>query len=207
MFDQKLSNYLDDLAESHDTLLREMESLAAETRFPIVGNQVGRLLYVLTASSGARRIIELGSGFGYSAYWFARAMGKDGLVILTDYSMERLQQAQEFLSRAGLRDRAQFESGDALEALRNAKGSFDIIFNDIDKELYHEVLPLAAERLRPGGLLICDNMLWHGRVLKPDPSDAATQAVLRLTRELYRSPDFLTTLMPVRDGISVSVRL
>ena len=99
------------------------------------------------------------------------------------------------------------ETGDALEALEAAEGEFDIILNDIDKERYPDVLDIAARRLRRGGLLICDNMLWHGNVLEPDKDDKTTRAVIDLTRALYRSPDFLTTLLPIRDGVAVSVRL
>ncbi len=200
-----IDRYLSELSSPKDPILGEMEMLAAERSFPIVGPQVGRLLYVLAASASAKRIIELGSGFGYSAYWFARAVGPDGLVVLTETSPERAAEAKRFLERGGMLDRVRIEIGDALEIIDRIGGDFDIVFNDIDKERYPLVLERAAAALRPGGLLISDNMLWFGAVLEDPPYEASTQGVLELTRLLYESEDFRTVLLPLRDGVTVSV--
>jgi len=187
-------------------VLREMELLAAERGFPIVGPQVGRLLYVLALTCGARRVLELGSGFGYSAYWFARAVGEGGEVVLTDLSEERAELARWFLDRGGLAGRVRAEVGDALEILDRTPGEFDLVFNDIDKERYPEVLDRAAGALRHGGLLISDNMLWYGTVLEERPIEPSAVAVKELTRRLFESPEFTTVLLPLRDGVTVSVR-
>ncbi|MBI4161282.1 MAG: O-methyltransferase [Acidobacteria bacterium] len=200
-----IEDYLRGLLPPADEVRGEMEDLGRRRGFPIVGPLVGHLVFCLARSIEARSVFELGSGFGYSAYWFARAVGPGGRVYLTDRSRENLDQAREFLTRAGLADRTLFLEGDALEILPGHPGPFDILFNDIDKEDYPEVLPTAAPRLRPGGLLICDNMLWFGRVLTPDP-DPATRGVRELTRRLIASPDFHTILLPVRDGVSVSLK-
>ncbi|MFQ5701342.1 MAG: O-methyltransferase, partial [Acidobacteriota bacterium] len=132
-------------------------------------------------------------------------------VVHTDTSAENSRMAGELLARAGLAERVRFEVGDAREILQRAitRGDgvpFDIVFNDIDKSQYPDVLPLARRALRPGGLLICDNMLWFGRVLRPEPDDAATQGVLALTRSLQTATDFVTTLVPIRDGVTISAR-
>jgi predicted O-methyltransferase YrrM len=201
----EIERYLHDLANPADPILREMEVLAAERSFPIVGPQVGRLLHLLARIISARRVVELGSGFGYSAYWFARAVGPNGLVLLTEQSRENARQAEGFLSRGGFRNRVRIEVGDALEILGSAGGGFDIVFNDVDKEHYPEVLARAAVALKPGGLLICDNMLWFGTVLDPDPEQPSTRGVKELTRQLLESDQFETVLVPIRDGISVSV--
>ena len=153
----------------------------------------------------ARRIIELGSGFGYSAYWFARAVGPEGLVILTEVSTERAAEAGAFLERGGLSDRVRIEVGDALEIIDRVGGEFDIVFKDIDKASYPLVLEKAAAALRPGGLFISDNMLWFGTVLEAQPSEASTRGVQELTRMLYDSEDFRTVLIPLRDGVTVSL--
>ncbi len=203
--DPRIDRYLHELANPSDPILREMELLAAERSFPIVGPQVGRLLHLLTRAIGARRVIELGSGFGYSAYWFADAVGPGGEVILTEGSAERAAEAATFLKRGGLRDRARIEVGDGLEILDRIGGEFDIIFNDIDKEHYPKVLEPAAAALRPGGLLISDNMLWFGTVLDDEPVEPTTCGVKELTRRLYESADFRTVLLPVRDGVTVSM--
>jgi len=197
--------YLHELANPADPVLREMELLAAERSFPIVGPQVGQLLGVLAASVSAERVIELGSGFGYSAYWFARAVGPGGQVILTETSPELAAEARSFLERGGLADRVRIEIGDALSIIDTIGGEFDVVFNDIDKERYPLVLDRAAAALRPGGLLISDNMLWFGTVLDETPADDRTRGVKELTRLLYDSPDFRTVMIPLRDGVSVSI--
>lgn len=204
--DPDLDRYLHELASPDDPVLREMELVAHERNFPIVGPQVGRLLEVLTRCCRARRVFELGSGFGYSAYWFARGVGEGGEVVLTDGSRERADEAREYLTRGGLIDRVRIRVGDALDLLDRTDGEFDIVFNDIDKDRYPEVLERAAGALRHGGLLISDNMLWYGTVLDEASDDPTTLGVRGLTRALYASPDFETALLPLRDGVSVSVR-
>jgi len=203
--DPAIDRYLHDLASPDDPVLREMELLAAERSFPIVGPQVGRLLELLARAISARRVFELGSGFGYSAYWFARAVGPQGHVVLTDGSAERAAEAAEFLRRGGLGARVQIEVGDGLEVLERIGGQFDVVFNDIDKERYPEVLEPAAAALRPGGLLISDNMLWFGTVLEPRPTEPTARGVRELTRRLFASAAFQTVLLPLRDGVTVSI--
>lgn len=200
-----IDRYLHDLAGPDDAVLREMELVAAERSFPIVGPQVGRLLALLARITGARRVIDLGSGFGYSAYWLARAVGPDGEVVLAEASVERTREAEEFLSRGGLRRRVRIETGDALDIIERIGGAFDIVFNDIDKEQYPRVFDLACAALRPGGLLISDNMLWFGTVIEDAPEQPSTRGVQQLTRRLFSSPAFETVLLPVRDGVTVSI--
>ncbi len=200
-----IERYLHELANPDDSILREMELLGAERSFPIVGPQVGGLLKLLASAISARRVIELGSGFGYSAYWFAQAVGPEGLVVLTETSSERAAEAESFLERGGLLDRVRIVVGDGLEVIDRIGGVFDIVFNDIDKERYPLVLEKAAAVLRPGGLLISDNMLWFGTVLDDDAKEASTRGVQELTRMLYDSADFNTVLVPMRDGVTVSI--
>ena len=202
--DPAIERYLHELSNPRDPILREMEVLAAERRFPIVGPVVGRLLHMLTRLTRARRVIELGSGFGYSAYWFARALPPGGTVILTDRDGRQAAEAASFLERGGYADRVRIEVGDALAIVDRVGGEFDIVFNDIDKAEYPRVMDKAAAALRPGGLLISDNMLWFGAVLDDAPSDPATRGVQELTRLLYDSPEFETVLIPLRDGVTVS---
>lgn len=198
-----IETYLQGLLPASSGVLAEMEALGRRRGFPLVGPLVGHLLWWLARSVAARSVFELGSGFGYSAYWFARAVGSGGRVVLTDRSEDNLEQAREFLGRAGMGERAVFLHGDALQLFDRHRGPFDIVFNDIDKEKYPEVIDPAESRLRPGGLLISDNMLWYGKVLAPD-SDPATRGVQELTRRLYADPRFDTILIPVRDGVTVS---
>ncbi len=200
-----IDRYLGRWAAIDDPVVVEMERLARERGFPIVGPQVGRLLLALARSIGAGRVLELGSGFGYSAWWFAMAVGPEGRVILTEGSSDNAGLARDFLDRAGLGERVEIRVGDGLEIANEYPGPFDIVFNDIDKQDYPRALPVARERLRPGGLFITDNMLWQGRVLDETGADAATRGVLDLTSALYAAPDLDTTILPIRDGVAVAV--
>ncbi len=201
-----VDRYLLSLASLGDPVLKEMERAARRRDFPIVGPQVGRLLYVLARAARARRVLDLGSGFGYSGYWFAKAVGARGRVDLTEGSAERADEAAAFLERAGLRDRVRIHVGDAFEIAGLIRGVYDIVFNDVEKRDYPRVLPVARALLRPGGLLVCDNMLWSGSVLDGRSRDEDTRGVIELTRRLYASREFFTALVPVRDGVTISIR-
>jgi len=206
ILNKKTHDYLLDLTPSRDPVLTEMEAIARERDFPIVGPLVGRILHQLARITGARRIFEMGSGFGYSTIWFARALPEGGEVTYTDMSGENCRMADDFFRRAGCTDRIRMERGDAIELLERQEGEFDIIFNDIDKRHYPEVIPVVLPRLRSGGLLITDNIFWEGRVVggKTDPD---TSGVREYTRAVYENPSLFTTIVPVRDGISISLKV
>jgi predicted O-methyltransferase YrrM len=201
-----IEDYLRRLGPPGDPILREMEAVAERRRFPIVGPLVGRLLHLMARAIGARSVFECGSGYGYSALWFARALPDGGRVVLTDASAENCASARDFLGRAGLLERADIRQGDALEILQRSPGPFDVVFCDIDKRDYPRVHPLLRPRLRPGGLFICDNLLWFGKVAGPD-QDEDTRGVRELTRLLYADPGLHTAILPLRDGVGVSLRI
>jgi predicted O-methyltransferase YrrM len=203
----QIEGYLTGLAAHGDPVLAEMEKLGVDRDFPIVGPQVGRLLEVAARACGAQRVLELGSGFGYSAYWFLRAVGPEGTVLLTEGSAERAREAEAFLTRGGFAGRFRVEVGDGVEIAAALTGPFDIVFCDIDKHDYPKALPIARRLLRVGGLFITDNMLWDGKVLAPAPDDRTTSGVIELTRALYAAADFVTTIVPLRDGLTVAVKL
>lgn len=204
--DPRLDDYLERLVPDRPAVVQEMETLAARSHFPIVGPQVGCLLQVLATGIGARHIFECGSGFGYSAFWFASALPADGRVVLSEGSAQNCTLARDFLARLGFAERVAIHNANALEVLEEKTGPFDVIFCDIDKRDYPRVYPFLHARLRKGGLFICDNMLWFGKVAGPD-EDPDTRGVRELTRLLYADPGFLTTLLPIRDGVTVSCRI
>ncbi|MBI3180274.1 MAG: class I SAM-dependent methyltransferase, partial [Deltaproteobacteria bacterium] len=145
----EVESYLETLLPQAEPVRAHMERIAEERDFPIVGPLVGRLLFVLARGIGARRVFELGSGFGYSAFWFAQAVGPQGRVFCTDRSDKHAAEAKDLLARAGLAARVEFHTGDALEVFAEQPGPFDIVFCDIDKEGYPEVPRAAIPKLRP----------------------------------------------------------
>ncbi len=203
--DAAVEQYLHETFPADDAVLQEMEGIGNQRGFPIIGPLVGRLCEQLARAIGARRVFEMGSGFGYSTVWFARAVGPEGKVIHTDGSPDLSKEARQWLAKAGVVERVQFRVGDARNLLDG--GPWDVIFIDIDKSGYPDAWHLAAERVRPGGLIITDNALWSGKVADPDPDDQDTAGVLEYTRLALADERFLTTILPLRDGVAVSLRL
>lgn len=205
--DPRIERYMEDrLRRFDEPVLLEMEAYAEEHGFPIVGRNVGVTLEVLARSAGARRIMELGSGFGYSAYWHARAVGADGEVHLTDGDRDNEARAAGYLERAGLAARIRFHVGDAVREFAALQGDFDVIFNDIDKRGYPDSLDVIAEKLRPGGLLIVDNLLWSGRIFDESDRTDDTEGVRELTRRVSTDPSWISSIVPIRDGLLVAMK-
>jgi predicted O-methyltransferase YrrM len=199
-------DYLVNVTPDRDDVLEDMEQYALARNFPIIGPLVGRLLYILSKTTQATRILELGSGFGYSAYWFAKSLGKDGRIICTEGNPDNAKHAGVYFQRGKIANKIEFLVGDALKLIDSVEGQFDIIFNDIDKHQYPKAFRKALPRLRKGGLLISDNVLWSGKVLNHKP-DTDTAGILTYNRLIYSSKELFTTIIPLRDGVSVSIKL
>jgi predicted O-methyltransferase YrrM len=205
--DQGVETYMRGRLDRFDEpVLLDMETEGERLGFPIVGRNVGVTLEVLARSVGARRIFELGSGFGYSGYWHARAVGTGGELHLTDGDPENARKAQAYLERAGLWDRVTFHVGDAVTALNALEGEFDVVYDDIDKEGYPDAWRAARERIRVGGLYVCDNVLWSGRVLDREP-DGDTLAILEHNQLIADDRRYVSTIVPTRDGVIVAIRI
>jgi predicted O-methyltransferase YrrM len=201
-----LDDYLLKVTPEREPVLREMEELARAKNFPIVGPLVGRFLFQLASLTKARRILELGSGYGYSAFWFARAIGARGHIFCTEGDPENARRARDFFKRGKIKTRIEYRIGDALKLAATVPGKFDLILCDIDKWEYPAVIPLAEKKLKKGGILVTDNLLWSGRVLDSNP-DEDTAGIIEFTRKIYASKNFFTSILPLRDGVSVSIRL
>jgi len=211
---EAVEHYLYDLLPVRDDVLSEMEQQARERKIPIVGPAVGRMLFQLARMIGAKTVFEMGSAIGYSTIWWARAVGEGGKVIYTDGDRRNAEEARKYLKRAGVLERVEIRVGDALELLSEEKGTFDVVFNDVDKDDYPRVLRLVNPRVRKGGLFVTDNTLWSG-----EPAELAagrtgnvirmesTKAIVDFNRTLYASEEWFTTLMPLRDGVSVALRM
>ncbi|MBI4443009.1 MAG: O-methyltransferase [Acidobacteria bacterium] len=204
--DPDVEQYVHSLLPPRDAVLAEMEQVAEQRGIPIIGPVVGRILYQLVRLVRAKTVFEMGSAIGYSTIWMARAAGEGSTVYYTDGDPENARQAEKFMERAGVRSRVQILTGDALELLDQTPGTFDVIFNDVDKEQYPQIFRKAVPRLRKGGLLIADNVLWSGRVTQP-PEDEATRGIVQFNRLIYSSKELFTTILPVRDGFAVCEKL
>ena len=212
--DPRVENYLYAILPQRSPVLREMEGQAKERNIPIVGPAVARMLFQYARLIKARTVCELGSAIGYSTIWWAMAVGEGGKVHYTDGSEKNAQEARGYFEQAGVVNRIEVHVGDALDFLASRKEQFDIVFCDVDKHDYPRAAQLASRHVRKGGLFIADNTLWKGKLaymagnphLTPDPTDASTNAIAELNRLLYESADWFTTVIPLRDGVTVALR-
>jgi predicted O-methyltransferase YrrM len=204
----RIARYLDDLVPEREPEMLAMEEYAEQSNFPIIGPASGQLCYLVARMIGARRIFELGSGYGYSTAWFARAVSENGGGVVNhvvwDAELSRL--ARSHLMALGLDDVVEYHVAEAVATLRDSTGPFDLIFNDIDKVGYPDALPVIREKLRPGGVLMVDNMLWSGQVLDENDDSPETTAIREFTRLIFDDPEWIGSIVPIRDGVLVAYR-
>ena len=203
-----VERYLETLVPERPAKLAAMEERARAIRFPIIGPAAGHLCYLLARLCGARRIFEMGSGFGYSTAWFARAVKENGggAVFHVVWDAKLSHEAQGHLQALGFDEVVQYTVGEAVDVLRRTDGPFDLIFNDIDKEGYPASLPVITEKLRPGGVLITDNMLWRGRIFDESDRSAGTEGVREFTRRIVSDSRWISSVVPLRDGLLIAIR-
>jgi caffeoyl-CoA O-methyltransferase len=206
----RLTAWVEERFAGEDALLRELREEIGRRELPeiYVSAEVGRLLQVLLVSIGARRVLEVGTLGGYSAIWMARSLPDDGELITLELEEERAAFARSFVERAGLDAIVEVRCVDAREGLRKlveAGGPpFDAVFIDADKESYVEYLERSLDLVRPGGLIIADNAFRDGRILEDDP-DEATRGILAYNERVSTDPGLVSTIVPIRDGLAVSV--
>lgn len=203
--DPRIVKYLADLQPEHDPRLLAMEEKARSMHFPIIDRQVGRFLHLVTLLKKPRLVVELGSGFGYSALWMARALPEGARIVLTEYGEKNLEYARQVFTEEGLADKAVFRSGNALE-LGQEYDNIDMLFIDMDKYLYPQALEVMLPRLAPDGLLVADNALWRGRVVEKASSKDGGP-VKEFNGLMSNRKDFFTTIAPVGDGVLLAYRL
>ena len=210
-----VQDYLLSLLPKRRKVMMEMEQYAQENDFPIIHPAVGQLCYLITSMISAEHIFEMGSGYGYSTAWFARALaeryeiipGEPGLVHHVVWEEDLSRQAKKYLRRMGYQDYVEYHVGDALEVIEEFdEETFDLIFCDIDKEAYPNAVPVMKEKLRPGGVLLIDNMLWYGRIFDENDKSPSTKGVRKFTRQIKSDRDWIVSLLPVGDGVIVAYK-
>jgi predicted O-methyltransferase YrrM len=204
----KLQEYLTSLVPPREPEMQQMEEYAEKHDFPILGPVCGYYCYQLARMLRAASVFELGSGYGYSTAWFAKAVRENGggVVHHTVWDDKLSALAKEHLAKLGYDDLIEYHNAEAVETLRKTPGTFDIIFNDIDKEGYPDSLPVIKSKLRSGGLLIIDNMIWSGRVFDQKNKESSTEAIRRFTRDVTADSDWIVSLTPIRDGMIVAYK-
>lgn len=200
------AEYLDQLLTQSDPLLAEMEAYAAEHRVPIADREVARFLEITARASGARKVLEIGMAIGYSVVHLAHGVGAQGTVVTIEPNEEMIQAASGFLKRAGVLDRVEIERGKALEVMPTLEETFDLLFIDAVKEEYSQYLDLGLPRLRTGGVVIVDNLLWGGRVASDD-AESSTVALREFNRYFLNHPQLLAEVLSVGDGLGYAVKL
>jgi len=206
-----VESYLSGLNHAGDTVLAAIADDGARQNLPLVDAEVGALLRVLATSIGATRILEIGTAIGYSGIWLAGALPKGGMLLTLEMNQERAATARDNFARAGLTDRANVIVGDAQRMLAKIAGPFDLIFQDGDKQLYLPLLDRLVDLLRPGGLLVTDNVLWDGEVVPgfvspPKRETDDTKAIADYNERLNSHPRLITSTVPLRDGVAISVK-
>jgi len=200
-----IEDYILEKTRIDDKLVDEMHNYAEINEVPIVGPIVGKYLYQLAKIGKAEKIFEMGSGFGYSAYWFAKTFKDKGKVICTDFSGEHKEAAKSFFKKAGFENYLEFVCGNSIEILKDSGDKYDIIFIDIDKEEYPDVIDITYDKLNKNGLMIADNTLWYGRVIEGDELPS-TKGIKKFNNMLSLDKRFITTIIPLRDGITLSYK-
>lgn len=204
---ESVDQYIHDLVPPRDRVLQEMEELAVSQQIPIVGPAVGRLLQQLSKLTNAVRVFEMGSAVGYSTIWLSRGVVTGGKVYYTDSSPDNAAIAQRYFDRAGVRDKVEILVGNSLDLIDETEGEFDIVFNDIDKHYYPQVYDRVRNRVRVGGLLVTDNALWSGKVTDKRENDPDTAGIRKFNEVLCADRKYLTTVLPIRDGVSIALRM
>jgi caffeoyl-CoA O-methyltransferase len=206
-----VERYLASLNRQKDALLDELAAEGRAEKLPLIDAEVGVLLNVLTRASGARRILEIGTAIGYSGIWLARALPEEGTLVTIDADADRARRARENFARAGLSARVNVVVGDAADIVPSLDGPFDVIYQDGPKDLYLPLLDRLIELLRPGGLLVTDNVLWDGEVVPgfvatPRRDSASTRTIAAYNDQLAARSHLVTSVVPLRDGVAVSVK-
>ena len=201
------AEYLDQLMAQSDPLLAEMEAYAAEHRVPIADREVALFLEITARVTGARKALEIGMAIGYSVVHLARGMGEHGLVVTIEPNEEMIRASSGYLERAGLLSRVRIERGKALEVMPNLNETFDLLFIDALKEEYSQYLDLGLPRLRAGGVVIVDNLLWGGRVAGDEDNDTSTVALRKFNQYFINHPQLKAEVLSVGDGLGYAVKL
>jgi len=203
------AEYLDRLSTQNDPLLAEMEAYAAEHRVPIADREVAMFLEITARASRAQKVLEIGMAIGYSVLHLLRGMDRNGLVVTIEPSDQMIQAASGYLKRANLFEHVRIERGKALDVMPRLDEIYDLLYIDAVKEEYRQYLDLGLPRLRSGGVVVVDNLLWGGRVAQPDsPNDeSSTKGLREFNPYFINHPQLRSEILSVGDGLGYAVKV
>ena len=210
--DSKIEEYLLSLVPGRDGVLANMEAHAEREGIPIIGPVEGQFLYTLALAARAKDILDVGTAIGYSALWLGLAARENGGRLVTiEKDDSRASWAEAYFRQAEMSDVCAARRGDALVVMNGMEESFDLVFLDILTQFDRadtalRMLDLCIRRMRPGGLLLSDNALRSGSVLDPRNTVPSTQGISAFNRAITTHPRLTTTIIPLRDGLSISVK-
>jgi len=208
--EEVLHRYLEAHSNSEDPVLAE---LSRHTHLNEVhprmlsGHLLGSFLSVFSSLLSPARILEIGTYTGYSAICLAKGLRKGGELLTLEVNDELRPTAQRFFNKAGLRDQIELINGDALELIPRLKGEFDLVFMDAHKEDYGAYFDLVLPKLRTGGYILADNVLWGGKVLDPKEKDPITRAIQEFNKKVAEDQRVDNLMLPLRDGIMLIKKL
>ncbi|HEX7829152.1 MAG TPA: O-methyltransferase [Thermoanaerobaculia bacterium] len=200
------AEYLDSMLPPRDVLLERMEKFAEENRHPIADPEVAQLIRGLVRMKRPRRVLEVGTNIGYSVIVIGRECDADAVVETIEIDHNTLATAKSFVGEAALQCRVVFHEGAALEVLPRLTGPFDFVFIDCVKTEYEDYLDALLPKLERGAVIVCDNLLWKGRVAAGE-HDAPTDALRAFNQRIATDERLVTNILPVGDGTGVSVVL
>jgi len=204
------AEYLDQLLPASSGIIAEMEADAERNRVPIADREVALFLEITARAMKARRILEIGMAIGYAVVHLAEALPPDGLIVTIEPNDEMIRRSEDYLKRAGVRERVRIERGLALEVIPRLEETFDLIYLDALKEEYSEYLNQSLPLLRVGGVVIADNVLWGGQVageIRSPDQTASTQALREFNQRFVRHPQLRAVVLPVGDGLGYGVKI
>ncbi len=205
---EQLLSYAEQLFASEDAALREVRALQRREGLPdiAISPDEGKILHVLIRAVGAQRVLEIGTLGGYSGVWIARALGPEGRLTTIEADPKHASVARRAFARAGVEHQVELLEGRALDILPTLPPGFDAVFVDADKQPLEQYFRHGMRLLRAGGLLLCDNSFFNGRVTDPSDTQPDIEGVRAFNRLAATDRRLVATIVPVRDGLLVGVK-
>lgn len=204
------ADYLTRILPPRDGVLQAMEEEARRKNVPIVDAEVGFFLEQLIRISGAKRVLEVGTATGYSGVWMAKALPREGELVTIDIDPKRIEIARGHFREAGVLEKVVTMQGPGIEMIPKAEDVFDLVFLDAIKEEYLRYTELALPKLRVGGLLVCDNLLWSGQVadkLVKEDERESTLALREFNPWFVTHPQLSAQILPLGDGTGLAIKI